>query len=141
MTVYTHKMQLERLLRTQDTFNSSIVAGCNAALLASNTSMKVFYQQEQDTQMYFPSSRESAAFKKQRDHFYSILGYVHFIYIYIYTDCQYITRLCTQFMRISMLFLRIINIHLDSDWLIPKMNENLFYEIGEKQFRIIFEEI
>lgn len=84
MTVYTHKMQLERLLRTQDTFNSSIVAGCNAALLASNTSMKVFYQQEQDTQMYFPSSRESAAFKKQRDHFYSILGYVHFIYIYIY---------------------------------------------------------
>ncbi|XP_031618748.1 protein disks lost [Contarinia nasturtii] len=66
MSVYTHKMQLERLLRTHDTLNSSM------ALLGPNNSMKVFYQQEQDTQMNFPSARESAAFKKQRDHFYSI---------------------------------------------------------------------
>lgn len=87
MTVYSHKMQLERLVRTHDTFNSSTTAGCSSALLASNTSMKVFYQQEQDTQMFFPSARESAAFKKQRDHFYSILGYVTIV------DTSH--RLCT----------------------------------------------
>lgn len=74
MNVYSHKMQLERLLRTHDTSQYGGFAGSNAALLASNSSMKVFYQQEQDTQMNFPSTRESAAFRKQRDHFYSILG-------------------------------------------------------------------
>ncbi|XP_055295120.1 protein disks lost [Sitodiplosis mosellana] len=74
-SVYSHKMQLERPLRTHDTSNSGdFVGGSNAALLAPNNSMKVFYQQEQDTQMNFPSAREAAAFKKQRDHFYSILG-------------------------------------------------------------------
>lgn len=75
MNVYSHKMQLERLLRTHDTTQYGGFAGSGAAaLLAPNSSMKVFYQQEQDTQMNFPSTRESAAFKKQRDHFYSILG-------------------------------------------------------------------
>lgn len=81
MSVYSHKMQLERPLRTHDTSSSgggggggSDAFGMNAAMLARNNSMKVFYQQEQDTQMNFPSARESAAFKKQRDHFYSILG-------------------------------------------------------------------
>lgn len=74
MNVYSHKMQLERPLRTHDTSSSGGFVGGNAALLAQNSSMKVFYQQEQDTQMNFPSTRESAAFKKQRDHFYSILG-------------------------------------------------------------------
>lgn len=65
MNVCSHKMQLQRVLHTRDTMNSS-------GLLASNKSMKVFYQQEQDTQMNFPSTREWAAFKKQRDQFYSI---------------------------------------------------------------------
>lgn len=63
MTVYAHKMQLESSLHGHD-----------SAFKVHNSSMKVFYQQEQDTQINFPSSREFATFKKQRDTFYSILG-------------------------------------------------------------------
>lgn len=63
MTVYAHKMQLESSLHGHD-----------SAFKVHNISMKVFYQQEQDTQINFPSSREFASFKKQRDTFYSILG-------------------------------------------------------------------
>lgn len=63
MTVYAHKMQLESSLHGHD-----------SAFKVQNSSMKVFYQQEQDTQINFPSSREFATFKKQRDTFYSILG-------------------------------------------------------------------
>lgn len=63
MTVYAHKMQLESSLHGHD-----------SAFKVHNISMKVFYQQEQDTQINFPSSREFATFKKQRDTFYSILG-------------------------------------------------------------------
>lgn len=66
MIVYTHKMQLESSFHSHN-HNSSIK-------LQSNSSMKVFYQQEQDTQINFPSVREFATFKKQRDTFYSILG-------------------------------------------------------------------
>lgn len=86
MTVYSHKMQLNRLLRAHDTPNRTGVTGWSTPLLAANNSMKVFYQQEQDTQMNFPSARESAAFKKQRDHFYSILGYV------LMLACVYVAR-------------------------------------------------
>lgn len=64
MAVCSYKMQLEKTLRTHNTTNT----------LAPNTSMKVFYQQEHDTQSNFPTSREFAAFKKQRDMFYSILA-------------------------------------------------------------------
>lgn len=62
MTVYEHKMQLESSLHGHD-----------SAFKVHNISMKVSYQQEQDTQINFPSSREFATFKKQRDTFYSIL--------------------------------------------------------------------
>lgn len=63
MTVYAHKMQLESSLHGHD-----------SAFKVHNISMKVFYQQEQDTQINFPSRSEMGAFKKQRDTFYSILG-------------------------------------------------------------------
>lgn len=62
--VCSHKMRLENTLRSHNTTNT----------VAPNTSMKVFYQQEHDTQNNFPTSREFAAFKKQRDTFYSILA-------------------------------------------------------------------
>lgn len=71
MAVYTHKIQLERVFRAHDTFNNT---SSNSMAVASSCSMKVFYQQDEDTQINFPTSRESVAFKKQRDHFYSILG-------------------------------------------------------------------
>lgn len=64
MKVYSHKMQLERSLHSShDTLN-----------VEHNVSYKVFYQQEQDTQINFPSIQEFDAFKRQRDTFYSILG-------------------------------------------------------------------
>lgn len=67
MSVYTHKMQLERLFRSHDTLN-------NITATSNNSQIKVFYHQDEDTQINFPTSRESVAFKKQRDHFYSILS-------------------------------------------------------------------
>lgn len=79
MKVYSHKMQLERSLRSHDTSYGGSGGGDGGAgslFGIHNSSMKVFYQQEQDTQINFPSVREFGAFKKQRDTFYSILGYV-----------------------------------------------------------------
>lgn len=72
MRTHKHKMELEGMLRANDTNTSGLLG--TAAFLPPNNSMKVFYQQEQDTQMNFPSTREAAAFKKQRDHFYAISG-------------------------------------------------------------------
>lgn len=79
MAVYTHKIQLERVYRAHDTtFNGALSnisgGGGGSMAMTSSSSMKVFYQQDEDTQINFPTSRESVAFKKQRDHFYSILG-------------------------------------------------------------------
>lgn len=76
MAVYTHKLQLQRVYRAHDaTFNGTVgnTSGVGMAM-TSSSSMKVFYQQDEDTQINFPTSRESVAFKKQRDHFYHILG-------------------------------------------------------------------
>lgn len=60
MTVCAHKMQLQNSLRTHNISTNAIA-------------QKVMYQQDQDTQINFPSSREFAAFKKQRDTFFGIL--------------------------------------------------------------------
>lgn len=72
MKVYSHKMQLEQSLRSSHTTSHSVSS--SILNVANNGSIKVFYQQEQDTQINFPSIREFGAFKKQRDTFYSILG-------------------------------------------------------------------
>ena len=60
--VYSHKMRLE----------SSLSRPLDNSFKVGN-GLKVFYQQEQDTKMNFPSDREFGAFKKQRDAFYGIL--------------------------------------------------------------------
>lgn len=74
--VYSHKMQLELSLHSHDTSSAGYRSSATQQplLQIQNSSMKVFYQQEQDTQINFPTSREFATFKKQRDTFYSILG-------------------------------------------------------------------
>lgn len=72
MKVYSHKMQLERSLRSSHDTSHSVSS--SILNVAHSGSIKVFYQQEQDTQINFPSTREFAAFKRQRDTFYSILG-------------------------------------------------------------------
>lgn len=73
MAVYTHKIQLERVFNNTITTNTGSNTNGSMAM-TSLCSMKVFYQQDEDTQINFPTSRESVAFKKQRDHFYSILS-------------------------------------------------------------------
>lgn len=59
--IYTHKVQLESIIQDHNTS------------FKNSSSMKVFYQQDDDTRDNFPSSMEFAAFKKQRDGFYSIM--------------------------------------------------------------------
>lgn len=73
MNVYTHKIQMDLSLHNHDV-SSGGHRSKPATLQIQNSSMKVFYQQEQDTQINFPTSREFAIFKKQRDTFYAILG-------------------------------------------------------------------
>lgn len=58
---YAHKTQLELSIASQTT------------PFKIGQSFQVFYQQEHDTKINFPSSQEFTAFKKQRDAFYMIL--------------------------------------------------------------------
>lgn len=73
MTVYALKIQSESLLRQQLTISSSSSTIVAAAATSHGGTAKVFYQQEQDTQNNFPSSKEFAVFRKQRDAFYNVL--------------------------------------------------------------------
>lgn len=59
--IYAHKVQLESVNQDHNTS------------FKNSSSMKVFYQQDDDTRDNFPSSTEFAAFKKQRDGFYNIM--------------------------------------------------------------------
>lgn len=59
--IYTHKVQLESIIQDHNTS------------FKNSSSMKVFYQQDDDTRDNFPSPMEFATFKKQRDGFYSIM--------------------------------------------------------------------